>query len=60
MPSYGGVLVVIGVLVNVKVSVAFFTSVVFDNVVVIVVVGVVVNIQVSFAFVSSVAFDNGT
>ncbi len=41
-------------------SVAFFTSVLFDDVVVVVVVSIVVDVQVSVAFVSSVAFDNGT
>ena len=58
LPSYGGVVIVISVVVNVGVSVVFFTSVAFDDVVVVVVVSV--NVQVCVAFVSSVAFDNGT
>ena len=41
-------------------SVAFFTSIAFDDVVVVVVVSIVVNVQVSIPFVLSVAFDNGT
>ena len=60
MPSYGGVVVVISVVLNVGVSVAFSTRISFDDVVVVVVVSIVVNIQVSVAFVSSVVFDNGT
>ena len=60
MPSYGGVVVVISVVVNVGVSVVFFTSVVFNDVVIVVVVSVIVDVQVSVAFVLSIAFDNGT
>ena len=60
MPSYGGVVVVISIVVKVGVSIAFFTSVAFDDVVVVVVGSVVVDVQVSVAFVSSIAFDNGT
>ena len=41
-------------------SVAFITSVAFDDVVIVVVVSIFVNVRVSVAFVLSVAFDNGT
>ncbi len=41
-------------------SIAFFTSVAFDNDVDVVVISIVVNVQVSVAFVSSAAFDNET
>ncbi len=60
MPSYGGVVVIISVVVNVGVSMAFFTSVAFDDVVVVVIVSIIVHVQVSIVFVLSVAFDNGT
>ena len=59
MQSYGDIVIVVSVVVNVGVSIAFFTCVVFDDVVV-VVISVVVDVRVSIAFVSSVAFDNGT
>ena len=59
-PSYGGVVFVISVVVNIRVSVTFFTSVAFNDVIVFVVISIVINIQVSIGFVSSVAFDNGT
>ena len=58
--NYGGVVVVISVVVNVGMSIAFFARIAFDDVVVVLVVSVVVDVQVSVTFVSSVAFDNGT
>ena len=50
----------ISVVVNVGVSVTFFTSVAFNDVVIVIVVSVVVDVRVSVGFVSSVVFDNGT